>query len=58
MKENILQLEDASLEMLKTIHQTKEINIEKYLNVSIKRVKFDIINAVSKIFLESTKPLE
>lgn len=50
MKEGILQMEDASIEMILKVNSNKDFNIENYFNVSLKRVNLNIINAFSKIF--------
>ena len=55
MKEGILQIEDASFEIIEKMWSSGEQNIESYFNVNLKRVKFNILNAISKIFSENDK---
>lgn len=56
MKENILQIEDASLEIAEAAQASGDHNIEGYFNVNLKRVKFNILNAISKVFVEADQP--
>jgi len=52
MKEGLFQLEDAQIALFRKISEGESIDIEQFLNVNLKRVKQNIINAFNqkKIF--------
>jgi hypothetical protein len=52
MKEGLFQLEDAQIALFRKVDENESIDIEQFLNVNLKRVKQNIINAFNqkKIF--------
>lgn len=61
MKEGLFQLEDAQIALFRKIAENGSFDIEQFLNVNLKRVKQNIINAFNqkKIFdQEKTKSLK
>lgn len=58
MKDSIFQLEDASFEVVKRVRSTGDLSLESYLNVNIKRVKFNVLNATAKVFSDGDNNAE